>query len=54
MRALLHKITVTEIRAAITLAAFGNWWADHAVNRLGKLSPDIPNDHPLKPGVNDQ
>lgn len=48
MRTFLRKIYAIEARTAVAVSAFGDWWAERAFLRLGKLSSDIPNQHPLK------
>lgn len=38
MRRVLRWIATAEIVAAVHVTAFGRWWADAAVARLGKIS----------------
>lgn len=38
MKRLLYTVASCEFWAAIRVAAFGHWWADHADYRKGKNS----------------
>lgn len=49
MNKLFRLIARSEVKAAMRLAAFAWWWADHAIHRAGEKSEDFGN----KPSAGD-